>query len=146
MVTNLLDQPLVPIAGPDDAAATYEELQPYLLDTEIVPLVVHVIEKAGGAPDKAGVEQRKEYAEEAFKAFRDRAKIDGIEVDTKLLYGTNIAATIHDAADEADASAVVFRSRGSSRWLDLVSGRVRSSLIADSDRPVVVLPEQEVDS
>lgn len=146
MVTNLLDRPLVPVANPDDAAATYEELRPYLLDTEIVPLVVHVIEKAGGAVDKASVEQREEYAEKTFEAIRERAKIDGIEVDTELLYGTDVAATIHDSADEADASAIVFRSRGASRWLNLVSGRVRSSLIADSHLPVVVLPEQEAES
>lgn len=146
MVTNLLNRPVVPVANPDDAAATYEELRPYLLETEIVPLVVHVIEKAGGAPDKAGVEQREEHAEKAFEAIRERAKTDGIEVDTKLLYATDVAAAIHDAAAEVDASAIVFRSRGGSRWLDLVSGRVRSSLISDSDLPVVVLPDQETDS
>lgn len=146
MVTSLLDRPLVPVADPDDAAATYEELRPYLLETEIVPLVVYVIEKAGGAPDKASVEQRKEHAEQAFEAFRNWATIDGIEVDTKLLYGTDIAATIVDAADEADASAIVFRSRGDRRWIDLISGRVRSNLLANSTHPVVVLPEREVES
>lgn len=146
MVTSLLDRPLVPVANPDDAAATYKELRPYLLGAKIVPLVVHVIEKAGGAPDKASVEQREEFAEEAFAAITERAKTDGIEIDTKLLYGTDVAAAIHDAAAEADASAIVFRSRGGSRWLDLVSGRVRSSLITDSDLPVIVLPEHETES
>lgn len=145
-MTDLLDRPLVPVASPEDAAATYEELRPYLLETEIVPLVVHVIEKAGGAPDKAGVEQREEHAEEAFEAIRERARTDGVDVDTKLLYGTDVAATINDAAEEADASAIVFRSRGGNRWLDLVSGRVRSNLVADSDLPVVVLPEGEAES
>lgn len=143
MGLNLLERPLVPVADPDDAAATYEELRPYLLETDIVPLVVYVIEKAGGAPDKAGVEQRKEYAEKIFEAFRERAKTDDIEVDTKVLYGTDIAATIQATADERDASAIVFRSRGGSQWLNLVSGRVRSSLLDDSTHPVIVLPERE---
>jgi nucleotide-binding universal stress UspA family protein len=146
MVTSLLDRPLVPVADPDDAAATYEELRPYLLETEIVPIVVHAVEKAGGAPDKASVEQRKEHAEKTFEAFRKWAEIDGVEVDTKLLYGTDIAATIVDAADEAGASAIVFRSRGDSQWIDLVSGRVRSKLLDSSNHPVVVLPKQEVES
>lgn len=140
MGLNLLERPLVPVADLDDAAATYEELRPYLLETDIVPLVVHVIEKAGGAPDKAGVEQRKEYAEKTFKQFRERAKTDDIEVDTKVLYGTDVAETIQTAADEHDASAIVFRSRGGSRWIDLVTGRVRSSLLDDNNQPVVVLP------
>lgn len=142
-MADLLSRPIVPVAGPEDAAATYEEFRPYLLKTEIVPLVIHVIEKTEGAPDKAGLEHREEYAEKAFDVFRDRAKTDGIEVDTKLLYGTDVAATIHEAADESDASVIVFRSRGGGRWLDLVSGRVRSKLIAESDRPVIVLPKQE---
>jgi len=146
MVTSLLDRPLVPVASPDDAVATYEELRPYLLETEVVPLVVHVVEKAGGAPDKAGVEQREEHAEKAFEAIRERARTDGVEIDTKLLYGTDVAAAIRDAAAEADASAIVFRSRGGSRWLDLVSGGVRSSLVTDSDLPVIVLPDQEAES
>lgn len=143
MVTDLLARPIVPVAYPDDAVATYERLRPYLLQTESVPLVVHVIEKAGGAPDKASVEQRKEHAESAFEAFRNRAETDGIEVETKLLYGTDIADAIHDAAAEIDASAIVFCSRGGSRWVDLVSGNVRSKLIDTHDRPVIVLPSGE---
>lgn len=140
MVTDLLDRPIVPIANPDDAVTTYEQLRPYLLQTECIPTVVHVIEKAGGAPDKAGVEQRREHANKAFDVFRKRAESDGIDIETKLLYGTDIAATIHEAATESNASAIVFTSRGGNRWVNLVSGNVRSKLISDHDLPVIVLP------
>lgn len=140
MVSRLLDRPIVPVAGPEDAAATYEELRPYLLESEAVPLVVHVIEKAGGALDKASVEQREAYAEETFETFRGLARTDDIDVETHLLYGTDVAATIHEAAEDHDASAIVFRSRGESRFLDLLSGRVRSKLVDGSDRPVVMFP------
>ena len=140
MVDSLLDRAIVPVASPDDAKVTYEQLRPYLLRTQFVPIVVHVIEKGGGTPDKAGVEQRKEFAEETFDAFRKRAETDGIEVQTEIMYGTNIAQTIHEAVAEFDASAIVFSSRGGSGWLDLVSGNVRSKLISDHDRPVIVLP------
>lgn len=145
-MTRILDRPLVPIAGPDDAEETYEGLRPYLLETDMAPIVVHVIEKAGGAPDKASVEQRKEHAEEAFTVFREHANIDGIHVETELLYGTDIAETIHDAAAEHDASAIIFRPRGGNRWLDRLSGNVRSKLIANSDHPVIVLPERDEQS
>ena len=43
------DIPLIPLANPDDATATYEQLRPYLLETAGTPIVVYVIEKAGGA-------------------------------------------------------------------------------------------------
>lgn len=140
---NLLANPIVPIASPNDAVETYEQLRPYLLQTKFVPIVIHVIEKAGGSPDKASVEQREDHAEDAFNEFRKRAQTDGIEIETQLLYGTDIADSIHKAAAQHDASAIVFTSRGGSRWLDLVTGNVRANLIADQRRPVIVLPRME---
>lgn len=145
-MTNVLERPLVPVANPEDAVATYEELRPYLPDTDVVPIVVHVIEKAGGAPDKAGVEQRREVADEMFELVRNLAEMDDVDVDTEILYGTDVAGAIHAFADETDASAIVFRSRGGRRWLDLVSGNVRSKLIRDLTRPVVVLPDTQRES
>lgn len=141
-VANLLSRPIVPVASPEDAKTTYERLRPYLLETAFTPLVVHVIEKAGGAPDKAGVEQRKEYANEVFEAFTSRATTDGVEVKTKLLFGTDIAETIHEAADTHDATSIVFRSRGESRWLELLSGNVRANLISEQNCPIVILPDE----
>lgn len=140
-MTSLLNRPIVPVVSQEDAEVTYEALRPYLLESGFTPIVVHVIEKAGGAPDKASVEQRKEYAERIFNVFRKRAEIDRIEIETELLYGTDIAATIHQAADEFDASAIVFRSRGNGGWLDRLSGNVRTNLIATPDHPIIVLPE-----
>lgn len=140
-MVDLLNRPIVPVASPDDAVATYEQLRPYLLKTEFVPVLVHVIEKAGGAPDKAGVEHREEYAEEIFEAFRKRAEIDGIAVDTELRFGTDVAESIHVAAADRDASAIVFTSRGDRGWLNLVSGNVRANLISGHECPVIVLPE-----
>lgn len=141
MVANLLRRPLVPVANADDAGATYEAFRPYLQAGGGSPIVVHVIEKAGGAPDKASVEQRKEFALEAFEKFRNLARTDDIDVETEIRYGTDVAEAIHDAAEEHDASAIVFRSRGGNRWLDLLSGNVRAKLMKDHDRPVIVLPE-----
>lgn len=140
MVASLLDRPLVPVASPDDAATTYEKLRPYLLEGGVDVTVVNVIEKAGGAPDKAGVEQRQEHAEKTFDAFQEGAEADGITADTQILYGTDVVETINDAAADIDASAIVFVSRGGGRLLDLVSGRVRSRLVSESEFPVVVLP------
>ena len=140
MSTDLLARPLVPVANPDDAEATYEQIRPYLLDSGAVPLVVHVAEKGGGSPDPTGVEQSRELAAEAFEVFERLAQTDGIEVETKLLFGTDIAETVSEAAKEHDASVIVFRSRGGSTWLQLLSGNVRANIIDSSECPVVVLP------
>ncbi len=140
-MTDILSRPLVPVASTEDAEATYESLRDYAeADAEVH--VVNVIEKAGGAPDKAGVEQRKLAAKEAFSAFRDRADADGWTVETHLLYGTDVVATIREAAADVDATSVAFRSRGGGRIVDFLSGSIRTKLVTEVDRPVVVLPRE----
>jgi len=108
-------------------------------------VVVHVIEKAGGAPDKASVEQRAEAAEADFAAIRDCASEYDLDVETEIRYGTDVVDTIIDAAADLDASAIVFHPRGGSWLLDILTGDVRDKLVNESDRPVVVLPDSEAD-
>ena len=142
---GLLSRPLVPVASEDDAVETCRTAFPRIAAAGGRPVVVHVIEKAGGAPDKASVEQREAAAEEAFAAVRDRAADHGLDVETDIRYGTDVVDAILAAAADADASALVFHPRGGSWLLDLLTGDVRDRLIEESDRPVVVLPDPEGD-
>lgn len=141
-MTDILSRPLVPVASVEDAEATYDALREHV-DADVEIHVVNVIEKAGGAPDKAGVEQRELVAEEAFSAIRKRAEADGLSVETHQLYGTDVAATIREAAADVDATAVAFRSRGGGRIVDFLSGSVRTKLVTEAERPVVVLPREK---
>jgi nucleotide-binding universal stress UspA family protein len=134
---------VVPVAEDDDARATARALQHHLADGADV-LVVNVVEKAGGAPDKASVEQREDVAEAAFDAFRE-ALADDPAVETRILYATDVAEGIFDAAEEADASAIAFTPRGGSRWIRLLTGDVSLDLVTGTDRPVVVLPDLEAE-
>jgi nucleotide-binding universal stress UspA family protein len=136
-MTDLLDRVLLPVASTEDAAATAAALEGYDIG-EIV--AVHVIEKAGGAPDKAGVQQREEEAVEIFRVLRE--SLDQ-PIETEITYGTDVAETIFDAAHEIDASSIVITPRGGSRWIRLLTGDVALSLITESDLPVVVLPDDE---
>lgn len=142
---GLLSRPLVPVASEDDAVETCRVAFRRIAAAGGRPVVVHVIEKAGGAPDKASVEQREDAADAAFAAVRDCAGEYDLDVETEIRYGTDVVETILDAADDADASAIVFHPRGGSWLLDLLTGDVRDKLIAESDRPVVVLPDAEAD-
>jgi nucleotide-binding universal stress UspA family protein len=105
--------------------------------------MLHVVEKAGGAPDKAPVEQREQLAETFFAEARERAESSGIELETRLAYGTDVAETIIDVAHEEAASAIVFTPRGGSRWVNLITGDVGYALVEHSDLPVVVLPDTD---
>ena len=137
---RLLSRPLVPVASEDDAIKTCRTALSRIAAAGGRPVVVHVIEKAGGAPDKASVEQREAAAEEAFAAVRDCAADYGLDVETEIRYGTDVADAIVDAAADLDASAIVFHPRGGSWLLDLLTGDVRDRLIEGSDRPVIALP------
>ena len=136
-MSDLLSRVLLPIASAEDAEATGRALGAH--DPAHV-VAVHVVEKAGGAVDKASVEQREEAAEAAFEVLRAEF---GEDLDTEIHYGTDVAETIFAAAADHDASAIVFTPRGGSRWIQLLTGDVALDLITDTDRPVIVLPDVE---
>ena len=135
---GLLSNVVLPVAGEEDARTTARAARRAFPDDARV-LAVHVVEKAGGGPDKASVEQRQAMGEEAFAVVRE--EFGGTRVDTDLRYGTDVAAEIFEAAAENGATAIAFTPRGGSRWVQLLTGDVALDLITDTDRPVVVLPD-----
>ncbi|WP_262181450.1 universal stress protein [Haloarcula laminariae] len=143
MSTSLFTHALVPVASPEDAEATMRAIRPYLESTGGDVTVINVIEKAGGAPDKASVEQREEYAHEIFDSARGVFVDSDITVTTDIRYGTDVAETIIQTAHDIDASAIVFTPRGGSRWIRLLTGDVALSLVSESDLPVITLPDHD---
>ena len=147
MTESLLETVLVPIASEDDAEATCRALLREIGDERPAVHVVHVIEKAGGAPDKAGVEQREERAERIFEIAEATLADEPVTVETDVVYGTDVADAIIRRAGEIDATAIAFTPRGASRWTKLLTGDVALNLVTRADRPVMVLPvEGDVDS
>jgi nucleotide-binding universal stress UspA family protein len=142
MTDTLFRRIVLPIASVEDAETTCEQVRPRLPEGGEV-LAVHVVEKAGGAPDKASVEQREKSAREIFAVVEDELSAEAVTVETDILYGTDVAEAILDAADEFDATVVVFTPRGGSRWLKLLTGDTATNLIESADRPVVVLPDAD---
>ncbi|ADB59463.1 UspA domain protein [Haloterrigena turkmenica DSM 5511] len=142
MTDALLETMLVPIASEDDAKRTCEAILSELNDRATVH-VVHVIEKAGGAPDKAGVAQREERAERIFEIVESTLAGTNTALETEILYGTDVAATILEHARDLEATAIVFTPRGASRWMRLLTGDVAQKLLTNTDRPLVILPRSD---
>jgi len=140
MTTPLFERALVPIASGDDARATCRAIEPHLPDDcELV--AVHVVEKAGGAPDKASIEQREEVAEKIFAVVEEFFPTR--DVATEILYGTDVAESILDHAAAIDASVVAFTPREAGFLTRLLTGDTASSIVSDTDRPVLVLPDPD---
>ncbi|MFY4811948.1 universal stress protein [Haloarcula sp. AONF1] len=133
---GLLGHVLLPVATEDDALATARALEPY--DPSNVT-ALHVVEKGGGVPDKTPVEQSEELAEETYAAVRSVFPDAG----EHTAYGRDVAAKIFEAADEVDASAIAYRSRGGNRLMQYLSGDISLKLVTDADRPVIALPRED---
>lgn len=135
----LFERLVVPIADEEDAVATARALSPYLDDIQRIT-VAHVVEKGGGVVDKAPMEKR--LADGAsFVADFESQLGEAVAVETRIEFGTNVAATIAEIALDADATAIVFCPRGGSRLERLLTGDTAARLMADSELPVVSINE-----
>jgi APA family basic amino acid/polyamine antiporter len=91
-MTDAFDRVLLPVASREDATASARALRPR---TGASVVAVHVIEKAGGALDKASVEQREAVAAAIFETVYE--ELDDI---------TAVEETILAAVDEYDTICV----------------------------------------
>jgi len=131
--TDLLAHVLLPVAHEDDAHATARALEPY--DPGQVT-VTHVVEKGGGSMDKTPVSQSEEVAENTYRIVRETFP----DAEEHTVYATDVAQGIFDAAEEVDATAIVYRARSGGRLARFLSGDVSLKLVTESPVPVVALP------
>ncbi|MFD1563144.1 universal stress protein [Haloarchaeobius amylolyticus] len=135
---DLLAHVLVPVANETDAEKTALALEPYDPDTVTA---LHVVEKGDGVPDKTPVEQSEDLAAESYAAVR-RVFPDA---NDHTAYSRNVVDAIFEAADEVDASAIAYRSRGGNRLMQFLSGDRSLKLVTRATRPVIALPQTDTD-
>jgi len=135
---DLLDHVLLPVANEADAVATATGLEPYG-PGHVTAL--HVVEKGEGVPDKTPVEQSEELAAEAYGAVRSVFP----DADEHTAYDRHVVDAIFEAADDVDATAIAFHSRGGSRLLQFLSGDTTLRLVTKADIPVISLPHEDSD-
>ncbi|QLD85563.1 universal stress protein [Natronomonas halophila] len=140
---SILQRIVVPVATPEDAQETCQALEPHLDEVDVV-VAVHVIEKAGGAVDKAPLAKREEDAEEILGIVEGRLG-DEVTVDTRVVYDTDVVDGIFGAADDADATSVAFVSREGGRLVRLLSGDTATRIVSEATIPVVALPGDDGD-
>lgn len=135
---TLLAHVLLPVAHEDDALATATALEPYEPDHVTT---LHVVEKRAGYPDKTPVEQSEEIAAESFAAIRTVFP----DADDHTAYARNVVDSVFEVANQINASAIVYRSRGGNRLMHFLSGDLSLKLVTNADRPVIALPHVDSD-
>lgn len=136
--SDILDHVLLPVAHEEDARRTARALEPY--DPSHVT-TLHVVEKAGGAPDKTPVEQSEEIAEQSYAAVREVFPT----ADSETAYARDVAAAIFRVAEDLDVSAIAYRARPGNRLMQFLSGDLSLKLITGANCPVIALPRVETD-
>lgn len=135
MENSLVEHVLMPVANEDDARTTAEALEPYSPERVTA---VHVVEKAGGAPDKTSPEYSKQVAENSYAAVREVFP----DAEGHTSYGRDVVQTVFEAADEVDATAIAYRSRGGGRLMHFLSGDLSLKLVTKATLPVIALPRE----
>ncbi|WP_049982584.1 universal stress protein [Halorubrum sp. BV1] len=135
---DLLGHVLLPVAHEEDALATARALAPY--DPDRVT-ALHVVEKGEGVPDKTPIEQSEDLAAESYAAVRSVFP----DADDHTAYAHDVVGAIFDAADEVDASAIAYRSRGGNRLMQFLSGDLSLKLVTNAALPVLALPRADSD-
>lgn len=137
MTPRLLERVLLPVSNEHDADVTGEAVCEHL-DVETTIHAIHVIEKGGGAPNKAPLGARQEVARAAFDRLENR--LGKYDLETELRYGTDVIDEILAAAEESPSTAIAFVPRESGPLTRLLTGDKTRELVAGNRFPVIVLP------
>ncbi len=140
MVDNILDRIVVPVSGEDDAVKTAKAVAPYFNGSEII--AVYVIEKAGGAPNKAPMDAAEEHGRKALDAFEEELAEHSDKIKKEILFGSEVADTVLKEAEDRGAT-VVFVAREGGRFIRLLTGDNAISFVTKNRIPVVSLPRPE---
>ena len=130
---SILDHVLVPVSGVGDARGTAAALEPF---DPVNVTILYVVERADGFIDPVSTAYLEEEGKEALQEF----KAVFPDANEHITSSAALVETIYDVAEEVDASAIAYRSRGGSRFVRLLSGDHALKLVDDPPIPVISLP------
>jgi nucleotide-binding universal stress UspA family protein len=136
---HLFDPTLLPVASERDARQSARAVLPYLTRHDGSLVVVHVIERWPGWPDPSPPDMQVERAHQMFHVVSEICTANEIPFEAHLLEGTDVAATILEAADRFDVTSIAFARRNSHWVTRYLTRNVGKKLLASATQPVLTL-------
>lgn len=137
----LFERVLLPVASEEDARRARETILPYLEGVGGVAILVHAVKLTGGGIDPSPADAQAEEGDRLFEiAQREH---EGVVIETRAAYGTDVVESIIETAVETDATAIVFSPQEKGLLLRLLTGDTARSLMTQATVPVISLPHGE---
>lgn len=85
------------------------------------------------------IERAREFIQDNINVAKEQFLAEGVQVETRLLEGENIARTINQATTDLKIDLVILSSHGRTGFQKLIMGSVAQSLLTELQIPVLVI-------
>jgi nucleotide-binding universal stress UspA family protein len=127
---------LVAVSSPWASERMVEPLTGLARQLNAEVLVVHVSRPSGGQMR----EQEQADGEAAISLLRERLELNGVHVQTLLMFSDDIARAVLNTAIERQVTLIVLGLTGKNVFARLLAGNVPVELIKNTRVPVLLLP------
>ena len=85
------------------------------------------------------IERAREFIQSNINVAKDQFAAEGVQVETRLLEGENIAHTLNQAVQDLKIDLVILSSHGRTGLKKIIMGSVAQSLLTELQIPVLVI-------
>lgn len=128
---------LVAVSSPWASDRLHETVRDLAIRLSGSVVVAHVAQPSESDESESDTRQR---GEQTLKTLADKLRDNGINVESELLFGDDIAKAVVKAAEAHRATLIVLGASGKGRVARLLAGDVPQQVIRLADRPVLVFP------
>ncbi|MFP8954668.1 universal stress protein [Natrialbaceae archaeon A-arb3/5] len=133
------DRLLVPVANPETADRLLETATDLASDRDLEILVLNVVTVPMQLPLKQASESLDVDENEAVVNYAvEQAQEGGVEATGRIRFGRDVANSVCNVADEADAAAILLGWRGRPQRRDIVLGSYIDEVLAEASCDVLV--------
>jgi len=138
---------LVPIDGSENSLAVVKHAVEFAKAFNAKITVVQVMtldpyiaaEYLSNGQSNLLIERAREFIQDNIDSAKEQFAVEGVQVETRLLEGENIAHTLAQAVNDLKIDLVILSSHGRTGLQKLILGSVAQSLLTELQVPILVI-------